>query len=232
MAKDGSNYQGDLQIASPVINCTLKIKNQLDEVLSTESNKSIELERGAVVEFSGTYTYSVGKNEKAPTSCSGNWGTSLIAPNAISDTVTNSYVESNKTFSVTFKAPKGGLEVKNNKVVKATGEDSVTKSISVTFKDRIFYGTSVNSDIDITTLTTKLGGKSNELDFNCSGGKYFYYAVPESLGELSWNVGGLSFTGYELSTVEVTNAYGAVIKYNVYRSKTLQNGDKIHVKIS
>jgi len=41
--------------------------------------------------------------------------------------------------------------------------------------------------------------KGKTITFDCSGGKYFYYAYPKSLGTSSWNVGGLAFTGYTLT---------------------------------
>jgi hypothetical protein len=133
---------------------------------------------------------------------------------------------------VTIYANKGGLEVSGNKVIKATGEDSKSAAASVTFYHRRFFGASASADVDITTLSSELSNaKGKTITYDCSGGKYFYYAYPTSLGKASFNIGGLA-VGIEPTTTKITNAYGKEIEYYVYRSAEKQTGSAIKVIIS
>jgi hypothetical protein len=77
---------------------------------------------------------------------------------------------------------------------------------------------------------------SKDIAFNCTGGRYFFYAFPIRLGSLStintkvngltysdWsdNGGGSTVSGFTLS---ITNSSGYTETYRVYRSFNLQNG--------
>lgn len=143
-------------------------------------------------------------------------------------------VTSSATYTCTFTAPKSGLIVSNNKVVKATGNDTTSASASVSFQHRRFWGASATaSSIDLATLSSELSNsKAKTITYNCSGGKYFYYAIPKSLGNITTTVGGLSYTGWVTEDRTITNEYGYQVEYRIYRSGDIQTGSAITVVIS
>lgn len=233
MNKDGSNYVGDLALVSPTITSSWVVKDQSGNQVSTSSENTLSVENGAKVDYRGTFEYAAPTSaQKAPTRCAGSFGTTLPSAGEESETISSSNIESTKTFSVTIYANKGGLEVSGNKVIKATGEDSKSASASVTFYHRKFWGASADANADITTLSSELSNaKGKTITYDCSGGKYFYYAYPTSLGKASFNIGGLA-VGIEPTTTKITNTYGKEIEYYVYRSADLQTGSAIKVIIS
>ena len=233
MNKDGSNYVGDLALVSPIITSSWVVRDQSGNLVSTSNDNALSVENGAKLDYSGTFKYATPTSaQKAPTRCEGSFGTTLPSAGEDSEAVTSSVIISPKTFSVTIYANKGGLEVSGNKVIKATGEDSMSASASVTFYHRRFFGASASADVDITTLSSELSNaKGKTITYDCSGGKYFYYAYPTSLGKASFNIGGLA-VGIEPTTTKITNAYGKEIEYYVYRSAEKQTGSAIKVIIS
>lgn len=225
---DGSNYVSSLALVTPVISSTWKIKKQDGVQVSTSTDNSITVENGAKVDYSGTSSQpSPSESQTAPTAISGDFGT------VASGSKTETDIAANKTFQVTYTAPKSGLEVSGTKVVKASGNQQTSASASVAFSHRRYWGSSAEADVDITKLTTELSNsKAKTIDFNCSGGKYFYYAYPKALGTAIWKVGGLAFTGYQLTEKTITNEYGLPVAYYIYRSSNLQTGSSINAVIS
>lgn len=233
MNKDGSNYVGDLALVSPTITSSWVVKDQSGNQVSTSSENTLSVENGAKVDYSGKFKYAAPTSaQKAPTRVAGSFGTTLPSAGEDSETINSSNIESTKTFSVSIYANKGGLEVSGNKVIKATGEDSKSASASVTFYHRKYWGASASADVDITKLSSELSNaKGKTITYDCSGGKYFYYAYPTSLGKASFNIGGLA-VGIEPTTTKIVNDYGKEIEYYVYRSADLQTGSAIKVIIS
>ena len=233
MNKDGSNYVGDLALVSPTITSSWVVKDKSGTQVSTSSENTLSVENGAKVDYSGTFKYAAPTSaQKAPTRVAGSFGTTLPSAGEDSGAVTSSGIVSTKTFSVTIYANKGGLEVSGNKVIKATGEDSKSASASVTFYHRKFWGASADANVGITTLSSELSNaKGKTITYDCSGGKYFYYAYPTSLGKASFNIGGLA-VGIEPTTTKIVNDYGKEIEYYVYRSAEKQTGSAIKVIIS
>ena len=233
MNKDGSNYVGDLALVSPTITSSWVVKDQSGNQVSTSSENTLSVENGAKVDYSGKFKYTAPTSaQKAPTRVEGSFGTTLPSAGEDSETINSSNIESTKTFSVTIYANKGGLEVSGNKVIKATGEDSKSASASVTFYHRKYWGASADANVGITTLSSELSNaKGKTITYDCSGGKYFYYAYPTSLGKASFNIGGLA-VGIEPTTTKIVNTYGKEIEYYVYRSAEKQTGSAIKVIIS
>ncbi|MGN0235838.1 MAG: hypothetical protein ACI4BD_05970 [Paludibacteraceae bacterium] len=228
MNKDGSNYVSSLELVTPVISSSWKIKKQDGTQVSTSTANSITVENGAKVDYSGTSSQPTpSASQTAPTAITGDFGT------AASGSKTDTDITANKTFGVTYTAPKSGLEVSGTKVVKASGNQQTSASASVAFSHRRYWGASADADADITTLTSELSNsKAKAIDFNCSGGKYFYYAYPKTLGTATWKVGGLAFTGYQLTEKTIINEYGLPVIYYVYRSAEKQTGSSINAVIS
>lgn len=229
MKSDGSNYVASLALVTPSITSNWTVKDAAGKTKSTSTANSLTVENGAHVDYAGTSaqpTPAAG-TETAPAAISGDFGTTAAG------TASATGITANKTFKVTYTAPKSGLEVSGNKVVRASGNQTTTAQAAVAFSHRRYWGASSNPDADITALTTELSNsKAKTINFDCSGGKYFYYAIPKALGTTTWKVGGLAFTGYTLTEKTITNEYGLAVTYYVYRSAELQTGSAINAVIS
>lgn len=235
MQKDGSNYEGSLTLVTPVISSTWDIKKQDGSTHSTNANNSISVENGAKVYYAGTFKIpAISTGQKIPASCDGSFGTTRPLPPGISSAgITRANLTTNTTITVNFYSPKSGLEVSGSKVIKATGNDKTSASASVSFYHRRFWGVSADANVDITTLSSELNNsRAKTIDFNCSGGKYFYFAYPKALGDSTWKVGGLAFSGYTRTEVTITNEYGLQVTYYVYRSSNIQTGSSINAVIA
>jgi len=98
------------------------------------------------------------------------------------------------------------------------GQTSASKSVSVSFANRIYYGAAA----DLTTVTELTGVLSNDLErtitVDAGTGEYIIYAIPARLGDVVFYVGG--FEGGFEDPVEqtLTNASGYSEAYKVYRS--------------
>lgn len=234
--RDGSNYIQDLELVTPKIDVMWKIYDNKNTLIDSQTSTNLSVEYGAKVSCEGRCYYSsLNNNQKAPSGYRGN----LFSGNggqfsSQGKSFSKKDIINSTTYTVEFYSSKSGLEVKNNKVVKAVGEDKTSNSISVTFKHRLYWGTSeVDNLTDYSTLSTELStSRKKNTTFNCSGGKYFYYVYPKALEKSTWKVGGLAFTGYELKEVSIINEYGKSIEYYVYRSKDIQYGGKINVEIT
>ncbi len=233
MDSDGSNYVGSLNLVSPSISSIWTIKKQDGTSVSEKTENTINVENGAVVDYRGTFRYpSPNANEKIPSRCEGSFGSELPQPNNESVELNMGGIDNNKVFSVSLYAPKSGLEVQNNKVVKAEGEETTSTSAKVSFYHLRYYGVSREASVDIKTLKSELSNsRAKTVTFDCSGGKYFYYAYPKTLGKAAWNVGGLAI-GMTPTEITITNEYGLSVAYYVYRSENLQTGSSIKAIIS
>lgn len=123
------------------------------------------------------------------------------------------------------------------------GAFSPQKSTTVTFLNRRYWGSSANPNLGtapdtLAGLTT--AGLNNELSnskaqtriIDCSGGKYFYFAWPVSLGTGTFKVNSLPFTGLVVNTANVTNGAGFTEPYYFYRSNYIQYGSAINVEVT
>lgn len=230
---DGSNYKGDLSLVnSSISNIQWNIKKQDDTLVLSSVTSSITVEYGAKVDYYGEWTYAnKGENDKLPTSCSGSWGSELPQPEEVV-TLEETGITTTRTFSQTISAPKGGLIIKNNKVVVAdqTELDELTVSNIVTFKHLMYYGSSdkisLNSLSDLQSLNrsefiANLNDDKEVKNIVCSN-NYAYIAWPKSLGKKIWNVGGLNNQPIE-ETITITNQYDKDIEYIITRSENTLN---------
>ena len=234
MNRDGSNYQGSLSLVSPAITSQWTVRKQDGTLVATKTDNAISLENGAKADYSGTFRYpAADAAHKAPTRCDGSFGTTLPAPATPSATLTKTGLTTSTSLTVNLYADKSGLEVSGGKVIKATGEDKTSATASVSFYHRRYWGVSADAGADITSLTSELSNaRAKSITFDCSGGRYFYYAYPKALGTAAWKVGGLDFSGYTRTEQTITNEYGLSVTYYVYRSSDLQTGSNINAVIS
>ena len=216
---------------------------------TTQSGQNIIVEKGSIVDFDGTVSWTHSSATKDPTSASGDFGTSTPpAQVPTSMTHTDTGVTTDKTYSESISANKAGLEVVNNKVVKATGSDTNLYTFSVKFGS-YEYASKCNAvpttSADVVALTQRSGGlkvsRSNfTIIFNSSTApsttQYFSYAYPKSFGALSSIVqdGATGIIGaFNRTEIAVTNASGFGVDYYVYTTANqgaFQSGTKVEFK--
>jgi hypothetical protein len=116
------------------------------------------------------------------------------------------------------------------------GTSTDTATAGVTFYNKRYWGPDVNpgplTDPDILALSSEFASSRQCTKyFDCTGGKYIWFAYPTSWGEGEFWVGGLRVVFNE-SIQDHTNASGWTESYRVYRSLYLQNGNNIDVTIT
>lgn len=116
------------------------------------------------------------------------------------------------------------------------GKNSDSASTSVLFRQKRYWGVSTETSLtneQILALSQEFStGINQNRTFDCSGGKYFYFVIPtQYCNEIQFKVGGLSFTGMEETTIQLTNASGYEASYNVYRCSNIQTGSAINVEV-
>lgn len=116
------------------------------------------------------------------------------------------------------------------------GKNSDSASTSVLFRQKGYWGVSTETSLtneQILALSQEFSTERNQnRTFDCSGGKYFYFVIPtQYCNGIQFKVGGLSFTGIEETTIQLTNASGYEASYNVYRCSNIQTGSAINVEV-
>lgn len=120
-----------------------------------------------------------------------------------------------------------GLKANKTWTLKASdAQTSASKTVTLSFLNSIYYGkSSVTSDDDITSamilgLTSKLASNyKGTFTVNAGDGEYIYFAFPASFGSSpSFSVGGFEGGFSLVKTFDHTNASGASVSYNVFRS--------------
>lgn len=181
-----------------------------------------------------TWSYNDGDSD-VDTSQTLNQGIGAVTPLSSRSYLYNTPITTDTTFTITS-------------VDSVRGTDS--DSTSVRFGLRVYSGVTtatvmtsgdVVTDADYNNIT--LGSNPDYDDtYDCTGGRYYYYAYPDSWGLLSGTntkVNGLSFSDWSDNaggaavngfTVDIENAFGVVTTYRVYRVFNLQNGSAIPVE--
>lgn len=115
--------------------------------------------------------------------------------------------------------------------VKATLKtQSITKSVIYYFKYKKYWGTSTSASLTSSQVIALAGSTWAEskamgaTTFDCTGGKYVYYAIPSSLGTPEFWVGGLKNTDVVTTSATVTNASGGSTTYSIMRLANIQTG--------
>lgn len=120
-----------------------------------------------------------------------------------------------------------------------TGTDGTTQksaSTNVKFLPKRYWGVSAKTsltDAEIIALSSELSTtRVQTRTFDCSGGKYFYFAIKTSYcNGIAFKVGGLSFSDMLVETRQFTNASGYTDSYNIYRVNNIQTGSAIQVEV-
>lgn len=225
----------DKLLASPVISGTWSFKNNAGtEVTNTKvgvSNvnaSSITIERGYKAKFVGSFKWTKTTTNKAPTSCSGNLGTTLPSSDVASPTTTIDNIAASRVIKETLSAPKKGFMVSGSSVVVASGNDTTSAQFSINVWSRQRYGvttsaTPTQDDIKAMTGTKLVNARTLSVSgVTADGTQYYSYAYPKDLGALTsivQNGAAPVLEDFNRTEVTVTNDAGVNIVYYVYTSK-------------
>lgn len=225
-------YEGNLDLPTPVITGTWTFYNNSgteissSELSPTPNATNPTIENGYKASFNGTYMWTHEDDKKDPTQVQdgSNW-TDLPESGVSSEVYDSGLLSSSTTIKIGIQAEKTGLMVDGENVQPASGYDTTTASRTVTFSNRIYYGTSSNDTINestIKSLTNTLGSKSRTISgITATTEEYYIYAYPTSLGTLTSIIqDGATpvLTAFTQSTLTITNGASASINLYVYRS--------------
>ena len=110
-----------------------------------------------------------------------------------SGSVTGSLSSDKKTWT-----PSTNISSNTSVAVKATyGSQNATKTVNYTFKYKKYWGTSTSTSLTSSQVIALAGSTwadskaMGATTFDCTGGKYVYYVIPDGLGTPEFWVGGL-----------------------------------------
>lgn len=105
------------------------------------------------------------------------------------------------------------------------GQTSASKSVSVSFANRIYYGAAADLS-DVTALTGILSNvPERTITVDAGAGQYIIYAIPARLGDVTFFVSGFE-GGFEDPVEQIlTNNSGYQETYKVYRSTRASLGE-------
>lgn len=225
-------YEGNKAVVTPVITGNWTFHDQSNEEVPSESIDPIPnplnpvIERGYSAIFKGTYKWTHADNLKDPTQIeSGSFWTTLTESNVSSLEVTSDKITSNKTLQIGLQAPKTGLMVSGSSVVPASGMDTSRASVSVTFRDRVFWGYLDEKYVDESStagLNTELQSSNDKtVTVTTNQTQYFVYMFPQSLGDISSIIMDNTtqvIGAFTKGTFHITNAAGLDVAMYYYIS--------------
>lgn len=127
--------------------------------------------------------------------------------------------------------PTSAVRANQKLTVTATyGSQSASKVYNVFFKYKKYWGTSTSTSLTSSQVIALAGSTwadskaMGATTFDCTGGKYVYYVIPDSLGTPEFWVGGLKNTDISVGNITVTNASGGSARYLIMRLANIQTG--------
>lgn len=157
-------------------------------------------------------------------------GTDVTSSSTITVTASGSVTGSLSSDKKTW-TPSTNISSNTSVVVKATyGSQNATKTVNYTFKYKKYWGTSTSTSLTSSQVialegSTWADSKSmGATTFDCTGGKYVYYVIPNVLGTPEFWVGGLKNTDISVGNITVTNASGGSARYLIMRLTNIQTG--------
>lgn len=131
----------------------------------------------------------------------------------------------------TVWTPSANITANATVSVKGTyGAQTQTKNVSYTFKLKKYWGVNNKATLTNAEILALSSGWAdsrtmNQINFDCTGGKYPYYVIPTSIAAgLEWWVGGLKNTDVHSEVIQLTNASGHTESYTVFRLNNIQTG--------
>lgn len=157
-------------------------------------------------------------------------GTDVTSSSTITVTASGSVTGSLSSDKKTW-TPSTNISSNTSVAVKATyGSQNATKTVNYTFKYKKYWGTSTSASLtsfQIIALEGSTWADSKSMGattFDCTGGKYVYYVIPEVLGTPEFWVGGLKNTDINVGNITVINASGGSARYLIMRLANIQTG--------
>lgn len=157
-------------------------------------------------------------------------GTNVTSSSTITVTASGSVTGSLSSDKKTW-TPSTNISSNTSVAVKATyGSQNATKTVNYTFKYKKYWGVAATptlTNAQVLALTgsgwadTRLMAPTK---FDCTGGKYVYYVIPDVLGTPEFWVGGLKNTDINVGNITVTNASGGSARYLIMRLANIQTG--------
>lgn len=157
-------------------------------------------------------------------------GTDVTSSSTITVTASGSVTGSLSSDKKTW-TPSTNISSNTSVAVKATyGSQNATKTVNYTFKYKKYWGVAATptlTNAQVLALTgsgwadTRLMAPTK---FDCTGGKYVYYVIPNVLGTPEFWVGGLKNTDINVGNITVTNASGGSARYLIMRLANIQTG--------
>lgn len=225
-------------VVTPVMTGTWTVYNAAGVEQTGMGGASVStLERGYQAAWTGSWKWTHDDTKADPTSVSGSFGTTVPASGVSVQYPNNGKkVSVNTTISVTVSATtKGGGWTLSGGYLQPVGASAKTHSasIGVSFADRRYWGKTTTDTITEAVIKSLTGtelsnsGKSKTFSgLNLTDSENYVFAYPASYGDVSvvtHTQGGASFgvkDAFVKKQVEITNAAGAKVLYNVYCTTT------------
>ncbi len=157
-------------------------------------------------------------------------GTDVTSSSTITVTASGSVTGSLSSDKKTW-TPSTNISSNTSVAVKATyGSQNATKTVKYTFKYKKYWGTSTSASLTSSQVIALKGStwadskSMGATTFDCTGGKYVYYVIPDVLGTPEFWVGGLKNTDINVGNIPVTNASGGSARYLIMRLANIQTG--------
>ena len=127
--------------------------------------------------------------------------------------------------------PSKAVSVNQKLTITATyNGQSVSKVYNIYFKYKKYWGVSTSASLTSSQVIALAGSTwadskaMGATTFDCTGGKYVYYVIPDVLGTPEFWVGGLKNTDINVGNITVTNASGGSARYLIMRLANIQTG--------
>lgn len=127
--------------------------------------------------------------------------------------------------------PSKAVSVNQKLTITATyNGQSVSKVYNIYFKYKKYWGVSTSASLTSSQVIALAGSTwadskaMGATTFDCTGGKYVYYVIPDELGTPEFWVGGLKNTDINVGNITVTNASGGSARYLIMRLANIQTG--------
>ena len=176
------------------------------EIKTFNVNISTFMEKGIKVNYC-TFTWNYSKDTIASQTLTANGIQVELGGNSIRSYKYTEPFDTNRTFTLSAY----------------DGKDTKTKSITVRFCNRVFWGTSIiptqyNSTF-LNSLTYELSDiKNRTINVQANTNQYIYYSVPSSYGECIFSVNGFIGGFEKVATTSYINQYNNIETYDIYRS--------------
>lgn len=107
----------------------------------------------------------------------------------------------------------------------ATFITTITTTTSISWLERLYYG-HASSFVSVSALqnSSLVASRIGTHTITASTNEYIYFAIPANLGTPTFYVGGFAGGIDLLTTINVTNAYGNTLSYNIYQSDNVSLG--------